>query len=236
MLKAVREAAVHTSWVEPNAEYESALAGMLRVALSPDRGNRFLASFRAFEEKIGWAGAQNGLVATVLKLTAPGVPDIYQGAEFWEQSMVDPDNRRPVDFAARRRRLADLGEATVADLADSWRDGRVKLALTATLLRLRAREPRLFAEGSYEPVAVMGPDRERVCAYIRRFREKAVLVAVQLWPGRPEPADAGFRLEAGAWFDLMEGRHLTGPRDVTGAGLFARLPVAVLARLADSGA
>ncbi|HHY49750.1 MAG TPA: malto-oligosyltrehalose synthase, partial [Alphaproteobacteria bacterium] len=232
-LKAVREAAVHTSWVAPNADYEAAIRGLIATTLATDRDNPFLKSFRAFAARIGWAGAQNALVATALKLTAPGVPDIYQGAEFWEQSMVDPDNRRPVDFAARRETLAGLGGATVAELAASWRDGRVKLALTATLLRLRRRAPRLFAEGSYEPVAVTGPDRHRVCAFIRRLESQAVLVAVRLWPGRSDAVAASFALEDGAWFELLERRQWAGSRTLTAAELLARLPVAVLTRIGD---
>ena len=147
MLKSVREAGVNTRWVFGDPDYEAALAAFVARALDP--GGAFLPSFRAFEAAIAADGAANGLIQTALKLTIPGVPDIYQGAELWEQSLVDPDNRRPVDFARRAALLADPAAAPP------------KLALIARLLGLRREKPELFAAGSYEPL----PGGPGVCAF-----------------------------------------------------------------------
>lgn len=228
MIKAVREAARHSSWTSPNPEYERAVAGVVRAALSTNERNAFLASFRAYDDRIGWIGAQNALIATLLKVMSPGVPDIYQGAELWETSMVDPDNRRPVDFAARRRALEGITGRTAADLAPTWRDGRIKLALTAALLRFRAEHPALLAEGSYEPIRADGSEGEQVCAFARRLEGQAIVAAARLWPDRPVPADCHLYLPDGTWRDLLTHTCFAGSRVLSAAELFRRLPVAAL--------
>ena len=184
MRKSLREARLRSNWRRPDAVYEGKVEAFIRVALEGSRDNPFLTDFSRFEQSMAAHGALNGLIETVLKLTAPGVPDIYQGAELWEQSLVDPDNRRPVDFALRRRLLA-AGELPWAAF-EHFRDGAVKLAVIGRLLKLRSAHPALFAEGSYEPLAVGGADAERVCAFLRRRDETALLVAVRLYPWRPE--------------------------------------------------
>ena len=133
-------------------------------------------------ERIGPAGAVNGLAQTLLKLTVPGVPDIYQGAEFWDLSMVDPDNRRPVDFTRRFEALT--ADASPVALAACWRDGRVKQAVIRRALALRREVPELFARGEYRPLEVSGPRAAHVVAYLRSRRDALCMVVVPRLAGR----------------------------------------------------
>ncbi len=244
MLKSLREAKLHTTWAAPDAAYEEAVLGFVRQALDPEHAATFLAAFLPFQQRIARLGVDNSLVQTALKLTAPGVPDLYQGAELWDFSLVDPDNRRPVDFALRARLLDEVTATLAADRAtalgamlETWQDGRIKLALIATLLRFRADCPALFAAGSYEPLAVTGDDAERVCAYLRRLDASALLVAVQRFPLRSEAGPARASIAAaqaggdlsGAWRDLLSGRSVTAVDGALAAAeLFTTLPVALL--------
>lgn len=171
--KALREAKLQTDWSAPNDAYETGARELLmRLMTAPDA--RLRTEIAAFAGRIGPAGASNGLVQTLLKLTIPGVPDVYQGTEFWDLSLVDPDNRRPVDYRARTQALA-AGE-TALDAAAHWRDGAVKQALYAAVLGERALRPRLFSEGSYEPLAVEGPDADHVVAFARRLGDDAAII------------------------------------------------------------
>ena len=193
MLKSVREAGENTRWVFGDAGYEARLAGFVGRALAP--GGAYLRSFRAFEARLAPDGAANALIQAALKLTLPGVPDVYRGAEAWEQSLVDPDNRRPVDFGDLARRLADLppGAAAFAD----WTSPTAKLALTARLLAARRERPGLFAVGSYEPVEAGA----RVCGFRRRHEAAEMLVLAAL-----RHAGAATRLDLdGTWTDMLTG-------------------------------
>lgn len=183
MLKSIREARQRTNWNVPRTDYEDNVAAFVRVALSGETDN-FLQDFRGFEQELAWQAACNGLIETTIKLTAPGVPDIYQGAELWEQSMVDPDNRRAVDFAAREEFLAGAVQETIDSLAEHFRDGSVKLALITRLLKLRRSHPALFAEGDYQPVIIGGADGKRVLAFMRSHGGTTLLVSVAAWPWR----------------------------------------------------
>ena len=158
MLKSVREARQRTNWSVPRTEYEDAVSSFVRRAMA---SAPFLGAFSTFEGEVAAAGAQNGLIETALKLTVPGVPDIYQGADLWEQSMVDPDNRRPVDFEYRASGLAS--EPNLLSLLPTWRDGRIKQQLIAKLLELRKVHPSLFRDGSYEPMEA----GDAICAFAR---------------------------------------------------------------------
>jgi len=155
LVKALREAKQRTAWDDPNEGFERDCEGYLAWLFDPTRG--FLAQAESFVERIAAAGIRNSLAQTVLRLTAPGVPDLYQGTEFWDFSLVDPDNRRPVA---------------------GWRDGRVKQALIARLLRFRQQHARLFAEGSYEPLATSGAKADHLIAFSRRLEGEALIVAV----------------------------------------------------------
>ncbi|MFH7325527.1 malto-oligosyltrehalose synthase [Desulfurivibrio sp. C05AmB] len=190
MLKATREAKVHTSWLNPDPAYEEATARFVDQVLDPAPANPFPADFAALVRRLAPYGLLNSLAQLLLKLTSPGVPDIYQGSELWDFSLVDPDNRRPVDYRRRRRLLATLPSldpakpppaAEVRALLTGLGDGRLKLYLIGRILRFRRQLPELFQEGTYQPLAVEGPRQHQVCAFIRQWREHRLLVAVGRW-------------------------------------------------------
>jgi (1->4)-alpha-D-glucan 1-alpha-D-glucosylmutase len=239
--KAVREAKRHTTWTAPDERYEAALLGLVDTALRNRAGNDFLARFAPFASSVARHGVHNSLVQLALKLTAPGVPDLYQGCELWDFSLVDPDNRRRVDFGERAALLEAVEEGMAGDPARAfaqwrreWHDGRVKLAATRTLLGLRAREAALFREGDYVVCEVTGPRADEILAFARRHDGRAALTAVQRFPVRASrngdwrgthirlPRDA-----AGA-ADVFTGRRVDGPT-LDPKQLFATLPIAVLA-------
>jgi len=179
--KAVKEAKVHSSWINPNEAYDAAVAHFIEWSLSGEGRGRFREEVSAFSRRIAHFGRINALSQTLLKLTCPGVPDIYQGTEFWDLSMVDPDNRRPVDFEARRaaldgltRHSSDGGPVLPEDRAS----GDAKLYTIRRALEVRRRCPEVFSEGSYEPVEVKGARAAHVVAFLRRRPGQAILVVV----------------------------------------------------------
>ncbi|GAB3378962.1 malto-oligosyltrehalose synthase [Azotobacter armeniacus] len=174
--KALREAKLHSSWSAPNGPYEEACRGFLDDLLEKPQGARLREEITAAVASIAPAGALNSLVQTLLRLTVPGVPDLYQGNEFWDFSLVDPDNRRPVDFASRRQALQQ--PAAAAELLEQWRDGRIKQVLIARTLTLRARCPALFAAGDYLPLEVAGEQSGRLLAFARRHAGQWAVVLV----------------------------------------------------------
>jgi (1->4)-alpha-D-glucan 1-alpha-D-glucosylmutase len=199
MIKASREAKARTSWTAPDQEYEAGLERFVRRILDPQEGKAFLADLLAFQPRIALIGAINGLAQTLLKLTAPGVPDNYQGCELWDLSLVDPDNRRPVNFERRRSFLERPADAV--DLLASWRDGRIKQHVVARTLALRRRHPEVFEAGAYEPLEVAGALADRVVAFSRRTQEHIAIVVVPrlvagLLEDRELPCPA-----AGVWGD-----------------------------------
>ncbi len=187
MLKSVRESKIHTSWLTPNEHYEAALAQFVERVLTGAGAARFLPMFLPFAQRVATLGMLNSLSQTTLKLGSPGVPDFYQGTELWDLSLVDPDNRRPVDFRHRERLLTEVDALLAADqaarepiLADwvaSWRDGRIKLAITAAGLRLRRELPSLFLEGSYVPLATDLTVSGGLVAFARIHEDRAVMFA-----------------------------------------------------------
>jgi (1->4)-alpha-D-glucan 1-alpha-D-glucosylmutase len=211
------------------------MLGFARDALDPEKSDAFLDAFLPFQARIAELGVRNSLVQTALKLTLPGMPDIYQGAELWDLSLVDPDNRRPVDYATRAALLsridADLqGDraATMRALLADWRDGGIKLAITATLLRFRAAHPELFNTGSYEPVDAQGSQADRIVAFRRTLDSQTMIVVAARFPTREAAWDATtIPSEDGetTWTDLLTGREVT---TLTAAALLTDLPVAVL--------
>ncbi|MFO1154059.1 MAG: malto-oligosyltrehalose synthase [Rhodospirillales bacterium] len=241
MTKAVREAKANSSWTAPQAAYEDALATFVGKALSVGQTNPFLADFRTFHASIERAGALNGLAQTVLKLTLPGVPDIYQGCELWDLSLVDPDNRRPVDYETRRQMLASIEErfadggdvAAARSLLDRWQDGAIKLFVVWRLLALRRRHPELFTGGRYINLTVRGAAADHIFAFARRNREEAIVVAVPRLSTRLSTS-GGWPLGAAAWGDtrviLPNPLGLNGGRDILTAE-----PIETSARLNGSG-
>ncbi|MEZ5788990.1 MAG: malto-oligosyltrehalose synthase [Xanthobacteraceae bacterium] len=178
-IKAMREGKQQTSWHNPNEAYESTVTSFIARVLDPEQSSTFLASFEAFVARTDLIGALSSLAQLTLKATIPGVPDFYQGSEFWDFSLVDPDNRRPVDFAARERVLAELpAEPDWRELGAHFPDGHIKFALTRRLLALRGDRPDLFANGIYEPIEVEGAHARHVLAFARTLRRHAVIVVI----------------------------------------------------------
>jgi (1->4)-alpha-D-glucan 1-alpha-D-glucosylmutase len=189
MEKATREAKVHTSWINPSEAYDSAVRRFVEGILDPRRSGRFLEDLASFSRPVAYFGRINSLAQTLIKLTAPGVPDIYQGTELWDLSLVDPDNRRPVDYGLRARLLAELRERAAAGrgalaaelLAASDDEGRIKLYVVQEALALRQERPALFAQGDYLPLGAAGERAEHAVAFARRHGgDELITVAPRL--------------------------------------------------------
>ncbi len=221
--KATREAKVHTSWIQPNAGYESAVADFVS-ALFGDAS--FTADLGRFVDEIKEAGWINGLAQTLLKLTSPGVPDIYQGTDLWDLSLVDPDNRRPVDYAHRRQLLDVLDEISPSTIWSRAEEGLPKLWLIRQTLLLRGQRPHVFgAESSYRPIGI--PGAESVIGYTRG--EEVIVLAPRfaLHDRRSFPG-AAIDLAPGTWRNVLTGETNTG--SVALNDIFAQFPVALLAK------
>jgi (1->4)-alpha-D-glucan 1-alpha-D-glucosylmutase len=235
MAKAIKEAKVHTSWINPNEEYEAAVAWFVDALLDPARNGYFMADFLPFQRRVARVGLFNSLSLTLLRFTVPGVPDTYQGTELWDLSLVDPDNRRPVDFALRASLLEDLerrfslGEGLgerVGELLETLPDGRAKLYLIWRCLGLRREHPDLFKAGEYLPLAVRGEGEQRLCAFARRTeRQTLIAVAPRLLA---DLCEDGSPFDAPLWQDtmievpvpelrnLLTGERLTAPAESGG--------------------
>ena len=248
--KALHEAKVHTSWINPDAEYDAAVAEFVERILDPDRSGEFLADLRDFQRTVSHYGMFNSLAQTLVRCTAPGVPDTYQGTELWDFSLVDPDNRRPVDYDLRARLLGELDEraagdrrALVRDLLDRKDDGRVKLYTVSRALRVRRERPDLFATGGYTPVPAAGTKADNVFAFLRTTDSAAVLVAIPrmvvelLGTGAGTPVgprvwgDTVLRLPEGLsgrpWENVFTGERIAGG-ELPAVSVFAEYPVALL--------
>ena len=245
--KALREAKRHTSWRAPDAAYERAVIQFVRGAL---RNDAFLRDFLPFQQRLAFHGAVNSLAQLTIKTGAPGLPDMYQGIELWDLSLVDPDNRRPVDLALRSRLLEEIDRrasrdrpALVRELLAGWEDGRIKLYVTAQALRFRRERRELFANGEYVPLYASGPARDHVVAFARRassqwaFVAAPRLVAAMTTAGRFPTGDVwgadAIRLPRGApsdWRDALTGERVVATRSrLALREIFAHLPVALLA-------
>jgi (1->4)-alpha-D-glucan 1-alpha-D-glucosylmutase len=185
MVKAVREAKEHTSWIRPRLDYESALASFTESILASPESGRFLKEFASFQKTVSHCGALNSLSQLLLKVGSPGVPDFYQGSELWDFSLADPDNRRPVDFQTRLRLIEDLrriGSGQLRRLArellERWQDGTIKLFVTYKALNFRQSNTHLFQDGEYIPLEVTGSRRNHVCAFARRKGKAWAIIAV----------------------------------------------------------
>ncbi len=248
MLKALKEAKVHTSWITPNTEYEEAVLRFTRTILDPRDSSAFLDDLSQLQRKVAWFGTFNSLSQTALKLGSPGVADVYQGNELWDFSLVDPDNRRPVDFAARQRLLASVLEASgdrrqlAVELLKHPEDGRIKLYISQRLLCLRRERPHLFVGGSYTPLR----GNPHVAAFARGFDGQTLVIAApvqvasllrgnlappigaDVWREAllPVPGDAGRGYEnvfTGQRVSAVEGRSALKLAEV-----FGEFPVAAL--------
>ena len=230
-LKGAREGKQETSWLNPNEAYEAGLNTFIARILDRTASAEFIDSMTTLAQRVSLLGALNSLSQITLKATIPGVPDFYQGTEFWDLSLVDPDNRRPVDFTERATALQRLRTPDWDALAQDWRNGHVKLAWTHHLLKLRDELADVFTQGEYQPLPVTGRHRDHVIAFVRRLGEDAAITVVgklfaplsqggRVWP-RAENFDGAVDLTGYS----IEG---IGTAEVSLSHLFRQLPVAVL--------
>jgi (1->4)-alpha-D-glucan 1-alpha-D-glucosylmutase len=255
MDKAAKEAKLLTSWVSPNHKHDRALARFVEVALQREPVNAFLSSFMSFVGPVAAAGSLNSLSQTVLKIASPGAPDFYQGTELWDLSLVDPDNRRPVDYGARKRMLAELREAasdplTLGDrLLQSLPNGRLKMYIMNCGLRFRREHQHLFASGAYHALEGAGERRRHVVAFARTLGDQQLIAIAGRFfmslGGLPAQSAVGTATWAStflsapgellreSYLDLFTGRTIAPDRgrdaqQLAMADLFAHLPVAML--------
>jgi (1->4)-alpha-D-glucan 1-alpha-D-glucosylmutase len=233
-IKAAREGKQETSWLNPHEGYESAVCSFIERILNRSISAEFLQSLESFAHRFALLGALNSLSQITLKAMMPGVPDFYQGTEFWDLSMVDPDNRRAVDFTERAAALGKTEPPDWRTLAQDWSNGHVKLAWTRHLLKLRNDLPDVFAHGDYEPLEVSGVNRDHVVAFARRRGRDAVITAAARWfaplteQGRRWPHGAVFEGELHIDGYSLEGTSGAGKTRVPLAALFEHIPVAAL--------
>jgi (1->4)-alpha-D-glucan 1-alpha-D-glucosylmutase len=243
MAKALKEAKINTSWIQPNEEWDAAMHDFVARILDSSPRNKFLPIFLPAAKEIIRLGAINSLTQALLKLTSPGVPDIYQGTEIWDYSLVDPDNRRPVDYELRRQMLKSLSSTTLEKLMQTWPDGRIKLFLTKHLLRLRRGHADLFGRGEYLPLHTSGTFAECCVSFVRRLDNNWIAVIAPRLSSR-----IGFPPIGEAWQDtaiqlpetlLLEKAHdlftcrpvSARDRQVKLAKALAVLPFAVITNL-----
>jgi (1->4)-alpha-D-glucan 1-alpha-D-glucosylmutase len=251
IIKATREAMVHTRWTRPNQPHEDALLSFVSGILSKDNAN-FLADFRQFHKKIAYFGMINGLSQTLLKITVPGVPDFYQGSELWDLRLVDPDNRGPVDFDKRTAALNEIvaGEAgglSAQNLIKSWHDGRIKLYLIWKALQFRRSHEEIFRDGDFLPLQVEGRYSRNITAFARKQGSSWLMAAVPQWlsqvPAMPDRTKTGFNwadtrlvLPSGApslWNSILLSQQVPAFSEesrgyVNASDLFCDLPVALI--------
>ena len=203
--KAVREAKVHSGWIRPDQAYEDAFLRFAKAIFHKEQGS-FTEDFLRFQQKVAWYGALNALSQVLIKITAPGLPDFYQGCEIWDFAMVDPDNRRPVDFRRRIRMLEEIRKAhseshqhLLHDILSNWRDGRIKLYITDRALDFRRANTHVYEEGDYLPLDVRGEKQSSVCSFARhRGGHWCITVAPRLTTqlgtvGRPPLGEKAWR-------------------------------------------
>jgi (1->4)-alpha-D-glucan 1-alpha-D-glucosylmutase len=238
MTKALREAKQESSWDNPDTDYEAGVLKFLERIFDPNFGAAFLRHFGAFHDLVARAGLLNSLSQLTLKLTCPGVPDLYQGAEMWDFSLVDPDNRRPVDFCARQAVLAALRRAAdPGALVAEWRTGQIKAFVTHRLLMLRREMPQVFLGGGYEPLPVEGARADHIIAFKRGDDTMGAAILVGrhftrlLTDGVVPPAqswgDTTVKMPAVTALDALGGGVMAAQQSIAAA--FRTLPVAVYA-------
>jgi (1->4)-alpha-D-glucan 1-alpha-D-glucosylmutase len=241
MTKALNEAKLNTSWIQPNEAWLTATRDFVAKILEPGAKNKFLTTFLPVAEEIARLGAINSLAQTLLKLTSPGVPDVYQGNEVWDFSLVDPDNRRPVDYKRRAEMLSCLTSKKPEELLQNWPDGRIKMLLTQRALHFRNENVDLFRSGNYLPLRASGTFADHVIAFARHLDRQSVIVVVprvssrigfppvgDRWKGTAIELPDGFPLER--WRQVITGHEFwIKGRQVRVADAMSILPFAMIA-------
>jgi (1->4)-alpha-D-glucan 1-alpha-D-glucosylmutase len=235
--------------LRPDNEYEEACISFIEKVLDPDLSKQFLETFRPFQQKISEYGIFNSLSQTLLKAIAPGVPDFYQGTELWELSLVDPDNRRPVDFEQRRGYLSAIREqiktdilGLIQELLSQKTDGRIKLFLTAQVLKARTDYLSLFRDGEYLPLEIQGTHANHIIAFARRFENQtAIAIAPRFLTNLIQPGehplgesvwqDTHLQLPPGTsftWNNVLTQQPLQAKETLSISAALAHFPVALL--------
>jgi (1->4)-alpha-D-glucan 1-alpha-D-glucosylmutase len=239
MLKALKEAKINSSWIQPNEDWEDAVRQFVAGALGPDHG--FRSKIQPAAARIAWHGMLNSLAQAILKFTVPGVPDIYQGTELWDFNLVDPDNRRPVDFTARKQMLEEVQNEKADTLIKSWQDGRIKMLITWRLLHLRRTAPALFETGSYSSYYATGELADCCVAFSRELYSQMILVIVPRFTTRLGTLGSSFDWKdtellvdktLPAMVDALTGRTLKAGLDSLPLKNFDAFPFAVFHNLA----
>jgi (1->4)-alpha-D-glucan 1-alpha-D-glucosylmutase len=249
MLKSVREAKLHTAWLRPDSDYEEEFLAFVERVLEPSDSNEFMKEFLPFQKWVAGYGIFNSLSQVLLKYTAPGVPDTYQGTELWDLSMVDPDNRRPVDYEQRMSFLKDIKEKSQTDsvklideLFSTKEDGRIKLFLTHKVLQARKEYLDVFLKGEYLPLEVSGKFKEHVVAFARRFEDTmAIAIAPRFFTSLVQPgeyplgeqvwADTQLHLPQASqstWRDAITNQTISGSGAIAIGQILQHFPVALL--------
>ncbi|HXW56194.1 MAG TPA: malto-oligosyltrehalose synthase [Candidatus Cybelea sp.] len=256
LVKAVREAKTHSNWTSPNEPYEGALREFVNKILEVSESNPFLSDFLSFFERIAPCGASNAYAQLLLKMTSPGIPDFYQGNELWQFRLTDPDNRSNVDFRQRARTAEELSalaaEAKLSvpcELLENWRDGRLKLYLTAQVLDFRRAHKDLFSRGDYLPLYATGAESNFACCFARRYQKEWAMVAVprlatKLVREGPFPVGQAVWSSSGVdlprnvpseWVNLFTSQTVrASSRRLELGDVFAQLPFALLTHEANS--
>jgi (1->4)-alpha-D-glucan 1-alpha-D-glucosylmutase len=258
MIKAAKEAKLHTSWISDNKAYHTALVTFVEQSLTGRRSERFLSSFLPFHQRVARSGMVNSLSQLALKICSPGVSDFYQGTELWDLTLVDPDNRRPIDYSHRRRLLeamepllepecrADDRRSAALEMIEHWPDGRIKMWITACGLRLRNRRADLFLAGEYRPLEAVGERSAHVVSFARRGGGESLIVVVPRltakmtrsdhplplgetsWGKTTLPLPEDLRLPGG-YEDVLTGEHVIAEgKGLRIANVLGTLPVALL--------
>jgi len=254
MTKAMREAKAHTNWTHPNTEHEGAVLRFVEGVMTASDQNSFLPRFVRFQRRIAYYGALSSLSLLLLKIASPGVPDFYQGTELWDLSLVDPDNRRPVNFPERRRLLEQMVEGEKqgrpvrpSTLLSRWRDGRIKLFVTYKALAFRRTQARVFQEGDYAPLSASEPADTHLIAFARCHGKNWAVIAAPRLPvslctpekpllGESAWGESTIALPGNAprrWRNAFTGEELEGSSGPAGqtlrlADVFRQFPLALL--------
>jgi (1->4)-alpha-D-glucan 1-alpha-D-glucosylmutase len=242
IIKAVREAKVRTAWLKPDTEYEDAYISYVGEILQPSEENQFLKEFLPFQRKVAYYGIFNSLSQTLIKITSPGVPDFYQGTELWDLNLVDPDNRRPVDFEKRISLLRDIMDTPHKELLATREDGRIKLFLIQRVLQARKDRAEVFQGGSYLPIEVGGRFKEHIVAFARNHGDRwAITIAPRLLTalvkegelptGKQVWDDTHILLPKGSpalWKDAITTRGIKGRETLLIGDVLEHFPVALL--------
>ncbi len=248
IIKAIREAKVHTAWLRPDNTYEEGCLEFVEEVLKPSEDNQFLKELKPFVKKIAEYGIYNSLSQTLLKSVSPGVPDFYQGTELWDLSLVDPDNRRPVDFELRSSWLKDIKQkaqtdvlSLISELLSTKEDARIKLFLTHKLLEARTQYLDVFKEGDYLPLEATGEFQDNIVALVRQYEGKVgIAIAPRFFTQLIQPGeyplgevwrDTRIELPQGmpsTWKDAITGQTIQLDGKIVIAEALKYFPVALL--------